>query len=146
LPYLKDAPEDANLKILTSGTLPPNPVELFGSQRFAEIIENLRKSFNWVLVDSPPLASLSDSVVLGSMLEMTVVVIKHTQNDRELIRRTTDQLRQVNANIVGAVLNAVDLKRAGYHDYYYTMYNYNKDQGPQTKKKKARLAGRRISS
>jgi capsular exopolysaccharide synthesis family protein len=147
LRYLKDAPEDENLKVLTCGTLPPNPVELFGSQRFAEMIEHLRENFSWVLIDSPPLASLSDSIVLGSMLEMTVVVIKHTQNDRELIRRTTDQLRKVNANVVGAVLNAVDLKRAGYHDYYYTMYHYNTGQGAQVKKKrKARPVGRRMSS
>jgi capsular exopolysaccharide synthesis family protein len=145
--YLKEAPDIDNLKVLTCGTLPPNPVELFGSERFSELIEQLRENFSWLLIDSPPLASLSDSVVLGSLVEMTVMVIKHTQNDRELIRRTTDQLRKVNANVVGAVLNAVDLKRAGYHDYYYTLYHYNTDQGSQTRKrKKARLAGRRMSS
>lgn len=143
--YVKSVPDVENLSVLTCGPLPPNPVELFGSERFAELLAKLRQSYNWVLVDSPPLASLSDSVVLASRVEMTVVVIKHMENDRELIRRSTEQLRRVNANVVGAVLNAVDLKRVAYHDYYYASYEYGDQANAEVsrpEKRKSLLSGR----
>jgi capsular exopolysaccharide synthesis family protein len=140
--YLKDVEDVEHLKVLTCGPLPPNPVELFGSERFAEMLEQLRAQFNWVLIDSPPLASLSDSIVLGSMVEMTVLVIKHNENDRDLIKRTMQQMRKVNANVIGAVLNSVDLKRAGYHDYYIAGYSYEGTREGQDKppKKKVRIS------
>jgi Mrp family chromosome partitioning ATPase len=79
------------------------------------------------------------------MADMSVIVIKHSQNDRELIRRTTQQLRKVNVNIVGAVLNAVDLKRLGLHDYYYTGYSYEsrKVDVTETPRKKPRLSAQK---
>jgi len=122
--YLKDVPGSDNLKIMTCGPIPPNPVELFGSARFKELLDELRQSFDWVLIDSPPVAALADSVVLASMTDMVVLVIRHNDNDREMIRRSVKQIREVNANLVGAVLNNVDLKRASYKDYYYSNYTY----------------------
>ena len=148
VPYLKDLHDNEDLKVLTSGPLPPNTAELFSSERFLELVHKLRGNFDWILFDSPPLASLSDSVVLGSLVDMRVLVIKHIENDLDLIRRTPEQLRKVNANIIGAVLNAVDLKRAGYYDYYYSKYAYDgtEDPGTPVKKKAAHLASRRLST
>ena len=145
--YAKEVPGFDSLKVLTCGPLPPNPAELFSSERFQEVLAQLRESFGWVVIDSPPLASLSDSIVLGSMVEMAVMVIKHNQNDRELIRRAVGQLRKVDANLVGAVLNNVDLKRAGYHDYYYAGYTYESREGDREEDRagKRRLAGRKRS-
>jgi capsular exopolysaccharide synthesis family protein len=146
--YVKAAPDAENLSVLTCGPLPPNPIELFGGERFLDLLKQLREDFSWVLIDSPPLASLSDSVVLASMIEMTVLVIKHNENDRDLIRSTTQQLRKVDANVVGAVLNAVDLKRVGYHDYHYAGYEYHGEESserrkPSRKKAAAAAAQRR---
>jgi capsular exopolysaccharide synthesis family protein len=116
--YLKPIPDAPNLEVLTCGPLPPNPAELFGAERFASLLRELRAAFDWVLIDSPPVASVSDSVILGSMTEMTVMVVKHNENDRDLIRTSVEKLRKVDAHLVGAVLNNVDLKKAGYYGYY----------------------------
>jgi Mrp family chromosome partitioning ATPase len=107
--------------------LPPKPVELFGAERFSDLIAQLRREYSWVIIDSPPVASLADTLVLGTLVEMTVVVIQHKKNDRELVLRSVEQLRNVDANLIGAVLNAVDLKRAGYGDQYYAAYTYTQD-------------------
>ena len=88
-------------------------------------MHQLRESFDWVLLDSPPLASMSDSLVLGSQVDMVAMVIKHNENDRDLIKRSVTGLREVDANIIGAVLNSVDLSKASGKDYYYGGYYYN---------------------
>jgi len=143
--FLKSQDDTENLSVLTCGPLPPRPVELFGSSRFADFLAQVRREFNWVIIDSPPVASLADTLVLGSLAEMTVFVIRHKQNDRELIRRSAEQLVNVEANLVGAVLNAVDLKRAAYGDYYYASYSYAQtpDQLKKELKKSKRVAGKR---
>jgi polysaccharide biosynthesis transport protein len=124
LKYLKEVPGSPNLKAITCGPIPPNPAELFGTEKFIDLLGQLRKNFDWLLIDSPPLASLSDSIVLGSLVDMVALVIKHNENDRELIRRSVASLRKVNANVIGAVLNNVDLSRSSYKDYYYAGYYY----------------------
>jgi capsular exopolysaccharide synthesis family protein len=120
----KKGDDNDNLDVLTCGPLPPKPVELFGAERFSDLIAQLRREYHWVIIDSPPVASLADTLVLGTLAEMTVVVIQHKKNDRELVLRSVDQLRNVDANLVGAVLNAVDLRHVGYGDQYYAAYTY----------------------
>ncbi len=124
LRYLKEVPDAPNLKVITCGPIPPNPPELFSTEKFIDLVTQLKKNFDWVIIDSPPLASLSDSLVLGSLTDMVALVIKHNENDRDLIKRSVASLRKVNANIVGAVLNHVDLTRTTYKDYYYAGYYY----------------------
>lgn len=129
--YAKQAPDAPNLSVLTCGTLPPNPPELFGSPRFHEFLNDLRGNFDWVLLDSPPLASMSDSIVLASIVDMAVMVIKYNEKDREFIRRSKDELLKVDANLIGATLNNVDLRRSSYKDYYYASYHYVGEGKPE---------------
>ena len=127
-PYLRPT-DDPNLFAMTCGPIPPNPAEVFAQERFQGLIKELRAQFDWVFVDSPPLVSLADSVILATMSDMVVFVIKHNENDKELIRRCVASLRRVNANLIGAVLNQVDLERSHYKDYYYVgYYYYGQDQ------------------
>ncbi|HEV8375992.1 MAG TPA: CpsD/CapB family tyrosine-protein kinase, partial [Candidatus Polarisedimenticolia bacterium] len=121
--YLKNS-QVPNLHAMTSGPLPPNPPDIFGSDRFAQLLSELRMSFDWVLVDSPPVASLTDSILLASMSDMVAFVIRHNQTDKELVRRCISNIRSVNSNVIGAVLNHVDLERSSYRDYYYVGYYY----------------------
>lgn len=136
--YVKKVDDVESLDILTSGPLPPKPVELFGSDRFADLIAQFKRSYQWVVIDSPPVASLADSLVLGSLAEMTVLVIKHKQNDRDLVLRSVESLRKVETNVIGAVLNAVDMRRASYGDYYYASYDYAEKTETKTTKKSFR--------
>jgi len=129
----------ANLQVMTSGPIPPSPPELLGSERFAKLISKLRESYDWVLIDSPPAASLADASVLASMADMLVLVVRHARTDRDLVIKTLHRLRAVNPVVAGAVLNAVDLERAFHKDYYYAGAYYYNDEGDKKSARKRRL-------
>jgi capsular exopolysaccharide synthesis family protein len=136
--YLKIS-STPNLLALTCGPIPPNPPELFGTERFITLIQELRRNFNWVLIDSPPVISLTDSVILASLTDMVAFVVRHSENDKEMIRRCVTTVRNVNQHVVGAILNDVDLARSHYRDYYYAgYYYYGADKEKQKKRKKIR--------
>jgi polysaccharide biosynthesis transport protein len=136
--YLKNS-QVPNLHAMTSGPLPPNPPDIFGSDRFAQLLSELRTNFDWVLIDSPPVASLTDSILLASMVDMVGFVIRHNQTDKELVRRCINNIRGVNPNIIGAVLNHVDLERSSYRDYYYVgYYYYGESRSAKAKGRKTR--------
>jgi len=121
--YLKTAGSD-NLQVLTCGPIPPNPPELLGSERFRRFLAEAREAYDWVLLDSPPAASLADAPLLGGLADVVLLVIRHNHTDRDLVRRTVQQLRRVGANVAGVILNNVDLdnaygKQYGYAGYYY---------------------------
>lgn len=116
--------DEPNLYAITSGPLPPNPADVFGHERFRRLLRDLRQQFDWVFIDSPPIVSLADAIILASMADMVAMVVKHNANDKELIRRSVASVRKINPNVIGAVLNAVDLERSHYKDYYLGYYYY----------------------
>jgi len=121
--------EPTNLHLLASGPIPPSPPELLGSDRFLELVAALRESYDWVLLDSPPAATLADATQLASVSDMVVLVVRHAHTDRDLVSKTLARLRAVNPNVVGAVLNNVDIERAYSKDYYYAgAYYYESDE------------------
>lgn len=128
----------ANLYALTCGPIPPNPPELFSGDRFKETLQALRGRFDWVLIDSPPVISLTDSVMLASMADMVAFVIKHNESERDMIRRCLQNIRNVNPHVIGAILNNVDIEKAYSKDYYYAGYYYYAAEGEKDKKKRGR--------
>src|SRR5439155_26200262 len=132
--YVKST-DQPNLFALTCGPIPPNPADVFGHERFVSILKELRSEFDWVFIDSPPVVSLADSMILASLADMVAFVIRHNENDKELIRRCVMNVRKINPNVIGAVLNNVDLDRSHYKDYYYVGYYY---YGESTSTKKSR--------
>ena len=113
--------EVPNLSILTTGPLPPNPSEILHSEAFARLLSGLRDRFDSVVIDSPPVAPVTDAAVLSTKVDGTVLVVRALQTRKDLARRATRSLRDVGGHIVGAVLNAVDFERReyGYYQYYY---------------------------
>ena len=103
---------------LTAGPLPPNPPALLARADFGAHLEQLRRRFRWVIVDSPPLASVTDALLLGQHADLIVLVVQHNKVDKKVVKRSLAALRKVTPSVLGAVLNAVDLK-AGPHYYYY---------------------------
>ena len=100
---------------------------MLGSSRFLDLIEQLRENYDWVLIDSPPAASLADTTQLAQAADMVVLVIQHYRTDRDLVRKTVQRLQAIQTPIVGAVLNNVDFDRAYHKDYYYAGYYYAED-------------------
>jgi capsular exopolysaccharide synthesis family protein len=108
-----------NLFALTAGPLPPNPPALLGRKQMGELLASLAAQFEWVLVDSPPLASVTDALLLARHADHTVLVVQHDKVDKKLVKRSVAALRKVTPNLLGAVLNVVDVRGRSYHYYYY---------------------------
>ena len=137
---------EPNLELLPTGPLPPNPVDLLGMQRFRELLQELRSSHQWVLIDSPPVSSVSDPVLLASLTEMVLVVMRHDHTDKDVARRALQRLSSVGARLVGAVLNGVDMQKAYNREYYYGRFfygaYYGDDAPAQAKELGASATGR----
>lgn len=111
-----------NLSVIGSGTLPPNPSEMLGSDRMKKVVATLCESFDYVLFDSPPLLAVTDAAVLSSFVDLTVLVAKSGRTSWKNLSRALSLLRNVRARQVGTVLNAVEIgalyRHYGYYGYY----------------------------
>lgn len=120
--------EASGLYILPSGPVPPNPAELLGSDQMRKLLETLSSSFTHIVIDSPPVSSFTDGVLIGSMVDGVLLVVHGGKSSRDVVRRSRQLLLDVGAKIVGVVLNNVSVRS---HDYYYQRYYhqsyYSKD-------------------
>lgn len=116
-----------NLDVLPCGPTPPNPAELLLTQRFDDLLTDLRGMYDRVILDSPPLQAVTDASVLGRHADGVIVVGKAKRTLREDLARTTKQLREVEARVVGVILNELDLADRKY-GYYHYAYGYGEDR------------------
>ncbi|MFN8473785.1 MAG: CpsD/CapB family tyrosine-protein kinase [Anaerolineae bacterium] len=93
-----------NLRILTSGPLPPNPAELLAARRVDDVLERLRADSDIVLFDAPPLIAVSDAAVLATRVDGVILVVQAEKTRREQVQRAKTMLERVNARLIGAVL------------------------------------------
>jgi capsular exopolysaccharide synthesis family protein len=112
----------ANLSAVTSGALPPNPAELLGSKKMGQIIEHMLDKADVVVLDSPPVLAVTDPTVLSTKVDAVILVVKPGVTRLAAARQAVEQLRRVGANVVGVVLNGVELKRSRYYSYQYQAY------------------------
>ena len=122
----------ANLSILASGPIPPNPAELISSAKMKALLTELSEKYDHIVLDSPPLMNVTDPVILSTMVDGVILVVHGGKSTRELVRRARNELSLANAKIFGVVLNNVDLHREGYDDYYYDRYYGNEKEGSGT--------------
>lgn len=108
-----------NLWLLTAGRLPPNPAELLASQRFRNFVHSLGKHFDWVVIDSPPVLAVTDSVVVAHDVQSVLFVIGCEMTARAAAKNALDHLARAGVPVSGAVLNRVDFK---HNAYYYSKY------------------------
>jgi len=129
-----------NLSILTSGSLPPNPAELLGSEKMRQILSQLNQQAEVIIIDSPPLMAVTDAAVLSSRADGVLLVIRPSVTKLQACKHTIEQLKHVGANVLWYVLNEVNIKRSGYrYTYYYKQYydsydKYNQDGGGNVSK------------
>jgi len=107
-----------NLHVLPAGTPPPNPAELLASANMKDVLTQLREEYDHIVLDTPPSLSVTDAVVLSPRADAIVLVIRSGQTTKQALRRSRDILAQVNAKVVGVLLNAVDLSSPDYYYYY----------------------------
>jgi len=125
------------LKVLTSGKTPPNPSELLGSYRMKDILDGITQESDVIIIDTPPVLSVTDAAVLSAEVDGVVVVIKPGFTRQSAVIQTVEQLRKVNARILGLVLNDVNASKSRYYYYknYYHYSSYYTESGEKKRKK-----------
>jgi polysaccharide biosynthesis transport protein len=117
---IQPVPGDDNLWLLGSGQMPPNPAELLNGRRIQEVFNRLRGLFDLVLIDSPPVLPVTDAVVLAKDVDATLLIVAAGQTSRGDLQRASEKLAQVNARVVGLVLNETSKQGRGYgYGYQY---------------------------
>jgi succinoglycan biosynthesis transport protein ExoP len=137
--------EEPNLRVITTGPLPPNPAELLGSMRMRAVMASLLERADLVVFDSPPVHSLADAAVLSSLVDGTLVVVAAGRSRRRALRTTMETLQRAGANVLGIVLNRVPAKSERGYDGYYGSQEAAVDAGGQGAASAATSPGRSTS-
>lgn len=116
--------ETDNLYFLSSGAEPPNPAELVGSRKMNQLLEELAEEYDFVLIDSPPVMPVSDAILLSTMVDGVVVVVDSQQTPKKIVREVRSRLDNVNAPLLGVVLNKVNWAHGNYSHHYKHYYSY----------------------
>jgi succinoglycan biosynthesis transport protein ExoP len=112
-----------SLHILPAGPIAPMPAELLGSLQMQRLVEGLRSSYDFILIDTPPVLTVTDAAVLVSVSDGVVLVLRYGQATRNVVARASEILLRSGAHLLGVVLNAVDLQSSDYAEYYGRAYN-----------------------
>lgn len=108
-----------NLYMIFSGPVPPNPSELLGGDKFAALIRKLGETFDYVVIDTPPLGSVIDSAVIAKVCDGMILIVEANAISYKFAQRVKTQLDKTGCKILGAVLNKVDISEKGYYGKYY---------------------------
>ena len=111
-----------NLFTVFSGPVPPNPSELLGNKTFKLLIKTLRETYDYVIIDTPPLGNVIDSAIVAQECDGAIFVIAANTISYKFIQNTMVQLKKTDCKILGAVLNKVDMSENGYYSKYYGKY------------------------
>ena len=119
-----------NLDILPSGPVPPFPTEMLSSASMLALLEKVGNEYTHVVIDTPPILSVTDAAILGRVADAVVLVVRHRKLTKNVMRRARDLMIRSGASVAGLVLNAVDVDSPEYYGYYgYTGYSYGSADG-----------------
>jgi capsular exopolysaccharide synthesis family protein len=112
------------LDFITTGPLPPNPPELYGKPSFRQLLDTARQAYDWVIIDTPPVASVTDPVICSRLVDMATLVVEYGATKRQIVQEAVRQLSRTGVRLIGTLLNKVDVERDQYYYSYYTYYSY----------------------
>jgi capsular exopolysaccharide synthesis family protein len=113
--------KDSNIYLLSSGAIPPNPAELLGSNQMKRLLDIVSNTFTHIVIDSPPIASFTDGVLIASLVDGVILVVHGGKTSRQVVKRSRQILNEIGAKIIGVVLNRADVD---IHDYCNYRYKY----------------------
>lgn len=122
------------LEILSAGTIPPNPSELLASNKMKQLLGGISKDYDFVLIDTPPAAVVTDASVLAAVADGTILVCASGRVPIEGAKRAKESLKNVNANIIGVILNKFPASQKYYSQYYCYVY-HEKELNPKKSEK-----------
>lgn len=118
-----------NLYLISGGEIPPNPSELLSGKKTRDFLAKARESFDFVLIDSPPIGMLTDATVISGLVDGTIMVIESGKTSKRILSRIYQLLNDAKARVIGMVLNK---SSAASSDYYYYSYYYGKSEKSQS--------------
>ena len=110
---------------MTAGSIPPNPSELLGSKRMEAVLTHLRKFFDYIIIDLPPVNLVSDAISISSLITGMIVVIREEQTEKKELERCFRQLNLSNVNILGCVMNETKTGSGSYKKYKKYLFSIN---------------------
>ncbi len=120
--------EDTKFDILPVGALPDNPAEIVGSSTMVRILQFLTEVYDYVFIDTPPVSVVTDAAILSRYVDGVILVVRADETTKQALNASKKALEDVNANILGAVLNDFDARKhsygGGYYSYRYGKYGY----------------------
>jgi capsular exopolysaccharide synthesis family protein len=117
------------MDILCSGPIPPNPAELLQTKAFTDTLARLLSVYDRVIFDSPPVVPVTDAQILGRQLDGTILVAFSNRTHKDMFQKAISLLNAVQVNLLGFVLNGIDLSQETYGHYYY---QYQSDKTPES--------------
>ncbi len=118
-----------NLDVIFTGTRSPNPAELLGNEKFAKLIEHARETYDYVIIDCPPLGSVIDAVLVAKVCDGTIIVVETDNVSYKAVQGVKKQLDKSECKVLGAILNKVENSGKGYYGYYKGYgYGYGYDK------------------
>lgn len=111
-----------NLDLIFSGVIPPNPSELLNSKKMKKFIDTVKEDYDYVLFDTPPVGLVTDAAILSTNVDGAILVTAVGQVDFDVAKRAVQLLRNVQANLIGSVLNKIPIGDKTYSYYYYSSY------------------------
>ncbi|MBR4618644.1 MAG: CpsD/CapB family tyrosine-protein kinase [Bacilli bacterium] len=127
--------ENKKVFVIPTGPMPPNPVELLNSENNKELLESLRKDYDIIILDCPPVIGLSDTLVLTKYSDANIVIVSNKKTKLENLQRTQKAFEQIGSKITGVIVNKATPKDSGYYGYYYNDSYYAEEKKKKTKKK-----------
>ena len=113
--------KSSQLSVMHAGVVPPNPLELLGSNRFRQAIEEFRRQFDYIVIDCAPALAVSDALVLSRLVDHVIYLVKADSTPHQAAEEGIHRMRRVDAPLLGVVLNRVTSRGRGY--YYYGKYH-----------------------
>ena len=107
-----------NLTIVPSGKIPPNPAEMLGSKAMTAFLEEMKKHFDYIVLDTPPLQAVADAQILSTKVDGSLIVVRAGVTKKDAVHNAVSIINKVNGNIIGTVLNAADNSKDKYYYYY----------------------------
>ena len=117
-----------NLDILTTGPMPPNPVELLGSENNRKLLNKLKKHYDLIIMDCTPVIGLSDALILATMSDINLITVSAKNTKKKKKKKVKKLFEQNNLKINGVIFNQAEVQGTGYYSYYYSDERYKRSK------------------
>lgn len=110
----------AGLDVITSGKIPANPSEIINSKSIKDLIKELSADYDYIFIDTPPIVLVSDPITIATFSNAVILIIAYSETEKEVVKKSVESLKHVNANIIGTILNKSPITK--HNKYYYNYY------------------------